>query len=359
MILATIAALMIASCQTVHNIDSIWQRDFNTAIEIVDTYHGLQSQIEKEDRILQTRNECYYIWHSGEYMFKCRGKNRDIELLPAHAAELRLDDPAVAAFMAEFGEERFTDHYFTLQAMKHGESFDAARDGLTITVFFPIRAINHNDYSKLRKVFESNNDALHTAYLEKLKFSFENSGCSEELCSIRPLIEKNVAESKVKNEILSLYDRYDNIVPGKKAPTPPLKDTDGVEHTFAEFYGKILVIDVWATWCSSCLKKIPDFIGLKERYSDNNGIEFITVSIDRSEVKENWLAIIEKRNMTGMKNLFPDCHEESMFESQYHISGVPRYILIDKNGNIVTAYAPPPGQGLEELIEEQLESDRN
>ena len=47
--------------------------------------------------------------------------------------------------------------------------------------------------------------------------------------------------------------------------------------------------------------------------------------------------------------------EESLFESEYHISGVPRYIIIDKQGNIVTAYAPPPGGGLEEHITRLLE----
>jgi hypothetical protein len=51
-----------------------------------------------------------------------------------------------------------------------------------------------------------------------------------------------------------------------------------------------------------------------------------------------------------MLNLTPDCEEMSQFECDYHISGIPRYIVIGKDGNIVSAYAPPPGKGLNELI---------
>jgi alkyl hydroperoxide reductase subunit AhpC len=100
---------------------------------------------------------------------------------------------------------------------------------------------------------------------------------------------------------------------------------------------------------------MPDYIALRERYKENPDIEFITVSIDRSDVKASWLKTIERKRMEEMLNLIPDCSEESQFESEYHISGVPRYIIIDKQGNITSAYAPPPGGGLEEYIAGLLE----
>ena len=95
---------------------------------------------------------------------------------------------------------------------------------------------------------------------------------------------------------------------------------------------------------------MPDFIALSEKYKGNDDIIFMTVSIDRKEVRESWLAAIEKRKMGGLLNLTPECSEQSQFESDYHISGVPRYMVIDKEGKIVTAYAPPAGGGLDEII---------
>lgn len=347
-------ALLALSCYNPPQVDSLWQKEFNTAQEIIDTYIAIDEKLRESDKERQTKNLCHYIWNSGEYMFKCRGKNEDIALLPENIEELALDDDIVKSYMIERDTARFADHYFTLKAMKRGCSFDDSRDGITITVFYPIRGINDNDYRKLQEVFSCKNDALHIAYMKKLKFPFRNSGCNAELNEIRPLIEKNVKESRLKQEIMELYNMYGNIVPGMPAPNPVLKDTKGNEHTFAEFRGKVLVVDVWATWCSSCLAKMPDYMALRESYKENKDIEFITVSIDRRDARNAWLNSIEKRGMSNMLNLTPDCEEMSQFECDYHISGVPRYIVIGKDGNIISAYAPPPGSGLKEIISKSI-----
>lgn len=351
-----IAGVIYTSCNKPipPQVEILWQKKFTEAQQIIDTYDSIRKAIGSNSSNLHTENLCNYVWYSGEYMFNCRGKNSDITLLPPHISKLNLDDSIVTKFMLQRDTARFVDHYFTLEAMKRGDSFEESRDGITITVFYHPRAMNDNDYSKMRQVFNSNNNALHQAYMRKLKFPISNSGCNEQLYSIRPLIEKNVADSKLKSEILALYDEYSSIMPGSKAPISTLKDTNGKEHTFTEFSGKVLVIDVWATWCSSCIANMPKFMALRDSYKENNNIEFITVSIDRSNVKKRWLSTIARRQMDGMLNLFPDCKEQSQFETQYKISGVPRYIIIDKKGNIVSAFAPPPGGGLEELITKTL-----
>ncbi len=333
--------------------DTLWQKEFANAQQIADNYTDIKKQING-DEDADIKNLCHMIWHSGEYIIKCKGKNEDINILPQHISTLPLDNENVKSYIKNINAEKFIDHYFMLSAMKRGDSFDESRDGLTITVFFHGRAINDNDYDKLRQIFSSSNDTLHTIYLNKMKFPFQNSGTNEKFNSIRPIIEKNVADSPLKQEILNLYDQYTSIMPGKQAPTPLLKDINGNEHSFAEFKNKVLVIDVWATWCSSCLAKMPNYIQLREEYKGNPDIEFITVSIDRKKATEKWKAAIAKRNMGTMLNLIPDTEAASEFECQYYIVGVPRYIVIDKAGNIVTAYAPPAGPELKAIIDKTL-----
>ena len=335
-------------------IDTLWQKEFNCAEEIVTNFNIVKEQIKGMPQTTQTENLCHYIWQSGEYMFRCRGKNEDIALLPQPVEEIALDDATVEAFMIERDTARFVDHYFTLRNMKRGDSFEESRDGITITVFYHPRSMNGNDYAKMKEVFSCKNDALHIAYMKKLKFPFRNSGCNKDFYSVRPFIEQNVKESTLKREIIGLFDTYKNVMPGSPASTATLVDQEGKEHTFAEFRGKVLVVDIWATWCSSCLKNMPKFIALRNSYKGNSEVEFITVSIDRKENREGWLAAIRKKNMGEMLNLYPDCAVESQFESDYHISGVPRYMIIDKEGKIVTAYAPPPGGGMEEIIENTI-----
>ena len=335
-------------------IDSLWQDEFNSAEEIVANYNAVKQQIKGSTKEAYTENLCNYIWQCGEYMFRCRGKNEDIALLPQNIEKISFDDATVKSFMIERDTARFADHYFTLKAMERGCSFEESRDGITITVFYPARSMNDNDYAKLREIFSCKNDALHTAYLKKLKFPFRNSGCNEELYSIRPLIEKNVKDSRLKDDIIALFDLYRNIMPGEQAPASTLKSTDGKEYTISDFRGKVLVIDVWATWCSSCLKGFKAFKELHGKYSGNPSVEFITVSVDRKEKFGTVKTVIEKRGISDILNLVTDCEVESQFERDYHISGIPRYIIIDMEEKIVTAYAPPPGGGMEEIIEKTI-----
>lgn len=335
-------------------VDTAWQKEHASAGEIIETYLAVRQRIGNGCHSLHTKNLCNYIWSSGEYMFKCRGKNADIHELPKHLEDIALDDKHVEAFMIERDTARFADHYFTLKAMKQGSSFDESRDGITITVFYPPRSMNGNDYAKMKEVFSCKNSALHIAYMKKLKFPFRNSGCSEELYAIRPLIEQNVAGSKLKSEIIALFDEYKHLMPGSKAADARFLHTNGKECRLSGYKGKVIVIDVWATWCSSCLKGLKAYSELSSKYSGSDEIVFLTVSIDRSDKKSAVLALIEKKNLGSTVNLLTGCPAESPFETAYKISGIPRCIVIDKSGNIISAYAPPAGGGLEEIIAKLL-----
>ena len=340
--------------QEIARLDSLWQRKFTGAADIIALYDSVKHSIPEKENGTHTLNQCHYVWHSGEYMFSCRGKNDDIYQLPERSTELSFDNSVVAQFALTKKIGRFADHYFTLQAMKRGDSFNDARDGVTATVFYHIRALNENDYNKLRTVFSSRNNDLHKEYLERLKFPLQNSGCTDGLKSIEPLIEANVADSPLKSEVLEFYKLFTRIMPGNPVPISVLKDREGNEHTFEEFKGKVLVIDVWATWCHSCLTNMHKFTAMRNRFSKESDVCFITVSIDRSEDKEQWLHAIEKYDMTSMLNLFPDCEVQSQFESDFMISGVPRYIVIGKRGEIISVHAPSPGPEMASMIEKAL-----
>ncbi len=329
-------------------------KTFETATELSSFFNETKKGINDKDSAAIIENMCHMIWHSGEYIIKCKGQKEDINILPIEIDSIPLDNETVKNFTKGVNLEKFTDHYFMLRAMRRGDDFDTARDGLTVTVFFPIRAINNNDYNKLREIFSTKNNDLHTVYLEKMKFPFRNSGCTKELYALQPLIKQNVADSQLKNEILALYEQHATIMNGKPAPCPTLKDRAGKQYTFKNFSGKVLIIDVWATWCSSCLKKMPAYMELRDRYKDNPDIEFITVSIDRNKKKELWGKTIDRIGMNKMINLIIGTEEYSEFEEYYNISGIPRYIVIDRDGTIVSAYAPGPDNGLDQLAENTL-----
>ena len=211
--------------------DSAWNRSFASAEEILRVYTPGKC------------NDCYMVWNSAEYLLNRKGQAADMELLLQALPELSLDNPVLTSFVRKKKYERFVDHYYFLRALKGGESFDAARDGITVDMrFHHIRELNENDYRKLTDVFSSSNAELHTLYLKKLPFLFQNNGCTEGIERIRFLIENRVAASPEKEKVMQLYKEYRPLMKGQPAPLSVLKDPEGGEHTFAEFKGKWLVV---------------------------------------------------------------------------------------------------------------------
>ena len=61
--------------------------------------------------------------------------------------------------------------------------------------------------------------------------------------------------------------------------TQPLKDVAGADQTLAQWRGKVLIVNFWATWCEPCREEIPLFVKLQREYGER-GLQFVGVAID-------------------------------------------------------------------------------
>ncbi|WP_075344249.1 TlpA family protein disulfide reductase [Tenacibaculum agarivorans] len=102
--------------------------------------------------------------------------------------------------------------------------------------------------------------------------------------------------------------------------------------------GKFVYIDVWATWCKPCTAQIPFLKKVEEEYKDKN-IEFVGISIDSRNDYFEWNDMVEQQELAGLQ-LY--ANEDKAFTDAYKINEIPRFILIDPEGNIVDANAPRP-----------------
>jgi len=135
------------------------------------------------------------------------------------------------------------------------------------------------------------------------------------------------------------------------AVSPTFEDYEnfnGETTSLKDLEGKYVYIDVWATWCGPCIAEIPALKKLEKEYHDKN-ISFVSISIDDAKrhggsaekAHESWKKMVGEEELGGIQLFAPDGWETDFIKA-YKIYGIPRFILVDPEGKIVSASAPRP-----------------
>lgn len=141
-------------------------------------------------------------------------------------------------------------------------------------------------------------------------------------------------------------------------PEFTFKDVDGKEYAFSDFKGDYVILDFWFTGCAPCRAEMPYFDEVAKAF-DGRGVKFISLSVDTGEeLYAAWEKIIrEKPHTPGVLSVnLPDGFNSPLL-GKLNIHGVPRIMLIDRDGKIVESYAKRPSdpklrQQLENLTKE-------
>lgn len=114
-------------------------------------------------------------------------------------------------------------------------------------------------------------------------------------------------------------------------------DQNGQKVNLSSLKGKVIYVDLWATWCGPCMVEMPSYEKLKQKYAGNPNVAFVSLSIDDNE--SLWKNSIAQRKADGMQWLI----NRSKLQA-YNIVGIPRSLLIDKNFKMVNMAAPMPSE---------------
>ncbi|MFI3295655.1 MAG: TlpA disulfide reductase family protein [Rikenellaceae bacterium] len=106
------------------------------------------------------------------------------------------------------------------------------------------------------------------------------------------------------------------------------------------YKGKVLYIDVWATWCGPCIKEMGYAKDLHKIYKDSDDIVFVNLCFESSA--ESWVEIIEKNDIGGENYFVSGDDAAKLMLSTYKLQGYPSYLLIDRDGALVTNSAQRP-----------------
>ena len=128
---------------------------------------------------------------------------------------------------------------------------------------------------------------------------------------------------------------------GKAAINFTYKDAKGKNVSLSDFKGKVVYVDVWATWCGPCRRELPHLKELEKKFHGNKDIVFMSISTDAVKDIQKWKDFIVAEQLPGVQ-LHGRTDDDNDIAKIYQISGIPRFLLFDKQGNIVSTDAPRP-----------------
>ncbi|MCA5005641.1 TlpA family protein disulfide reductase [Sphingobacterium sp. WQ 366] len=126
-------------------------------------------------------------------------------------------------------------------------------------------------------------------------------------------------------------------------------DINGNVKSLNDLKGKVVLVDLWATWCGPCRAEEPFWEKLNEEYLGKD-VAFVGVSTDKD--KGAWEKYVTEKKLKGIQL---HAGVANPLSEAYKVTGIPRYILIDKQGNLVSADSPRPSNpSLKTLLDDEL-----
>ena len=186
--------------------------------------------------------------------------------------------------------------------------------------------------------------------------------------NVQPMYEKRLAENPndrtALTSLANIHDKLGNTDLAheyrvKANPTlawkgqvlpefSPVVDLNGKPVSLADYRGKLVLLDFWATWCGPCITELPNIKEVYEKYHDK-GFEIIGISLDTDEAA---LRTFIKENRLPWRQVFDGAGRETPLAQQYGVRSIPAQFLIDREGTVISVKAR--GKRLKDLVEAEI-----
>ena len=204
--------------------------------------------------------------------------------------------------------------------------------------------IFHDEVVKLGLSDSTTNQYLARGYLRYLS--------KGEVAAVEPYLfdyQKSNPDSRYTATLNKEYNAWKTIAKGEFAPNFTATYADSTAFQLSDLLGKVVYIDVWATWCKPCLEEVEPADKIRQHFQDQDELVFVNVSVDGR--RKTWEDHLLEHPEEGVINVNDPGNFKSQIAKSYKIDGIPRYIIIDKEGKIFSIDAQRPSSG-DKLIDQ-------
>lgn len=186
------------------------------------------------------------------------------------------------------------------------------------------------------QVFDDTDKA--TKLVEQLKKDFPETKLGQNADKTLEMFAKQAEAKKIQK----------SLVEGTKFPDFDEKDVAGKSFSIANYKGKVVLVDFWATWCGPCVQELPNVLKAYEKYHPK-GFEIVGVSLDKDESK---LTTFTTDRKMPWQQFFDGKVWQNKLAVKYGINSIPATYLLDGEGKIIAKNLR--GEALDEALTKAL-----
>lgn len=191
------------------------------------------------------------------------------------------------------------------------------------------------------------NEKVKQTMLRSLAIEYMQNSGIRNTQELQNLANTYITDPQMLREYKEELESHDLTAIGRPSPDFKAADVEGKPHSLADFRGKYVYIDMWATWCAPCKAELPHLRALEKKFEGRN-ITFVGLSVDKDQAA--WEKMVRSGELAGVQLLLGP---KSQFQQDYNIGGIPHFILLDREGKIVNAdMLRPSSEDTERILNE-------
>jgi thiol-disulfide isomerase/thioredoxin len=212
----------------------------------------------------------------------------------------------------------------TLRAKHKGEKSDAAAQIVMMEAMLYLQVLDNTEKA--------------AELVKELKRDFPDTEPGKRADDVLADLKKQEESAKIRR----------TLVEGAKFPGFEEKDVAGKPLSIANYKGKVVLIDFWATWCGPCRNELPNVLKTYEKHH-GEGFEIIGISLDKEQQK---LADFTKEKNMSWPQYFDGLGWANKLAAKYGVNSIPATYLLDGQGTIIGKNLRGPA--LEEAVAKAL-----